>query len=153
MSDLVRTLTSNLKLVAVAVGAVTLFGGTATTVALVDSESPSPNPHATSHATAPTPAESEAPDADETEAPDAHESGAPDAGTRPTDTHGYCVSQAVAAAKAAGKTGQDVAAAAHSCPKPNAEKKAAAAARKAAGQAHKTASHGKSGAAPGRHTG
>jgi hypothetical protein len=146
-TDVVRVLTSNLKLLAVAVGAVALFGGTATTVALVDSSTPAPNEHASPKAT-----ESEAPETedadDSTEAADEAgdtEDKTDDAGTRPTDTHGYCVSKAVAAAHAAGKTGQDVAAAAHSCPKPN---DAAKAAKKAAKQGAKT--HGKSSAAPGR---
>ena len=125
MTDIVKTLTSHLKLVAVGVGAVALFGGTATTVSLVDNSTPTgkpstkPAPQANTHATTKSTTK-------DTE--DANEKDEP-SGVRPTDTDGYCVSQAVAAAHTAGKTGQDIAAAAHSC--------------------QKTKTHGKSAAAPG----
>jgi hypothetical protein len=114
MADIVKTLTSHLKLVAVGVGAVALFGGTATTISLADSSTPTgkpstkPAPQANPHATAKPSKTKDTEDADEKDEPN---------GVRPTDTHGYCVSHAVAAAKAAGKTGQDIAAAAHSCKK------------------------------------
>ncbi len=99
MADVVRTLTSHLRTVGVTVAVVALFGGTATTISLADSSKPSPKPakvkpaKAKQHVT-PKPASP---------------------AVRPTDTHGYCVSHAVAAAKAKGATGQAIAAAAHSC--------------------------------------
>jgi hypothetical protein len=128
VADLVSTLTSHVKLLGVGIGAAVLFGGTATTISLADTATPSPSPathpapQANPHATAtkkPKAADNE--DADDKDEP---------GGVRPTDTHGYCVSTAVAAAHKAGKTGRDIAAAAHSCGKPG-------------------KSHGKSAAAPG----
>ena len=126
MSGLVSTLTTHLKLVGVGIGAVALFGGTATSISLADSSSPAPqaNPHATSH---PSPHATPSKGADDKDEP---------SGVRPTDTHGYCVSHAVAAAKAGGKTGKDIAAAAHSCASPG-----------------KAGQHGKSAAAPGHNKG
>lgn len=128
MADLVRTLTSHVKLLGVGIGAAVLFGGTATTISLADTATPSPSPatrpapQANPHATTKKPkAADDKDDADDKDEPD---------GVRPTDTHGYCVSTAVAAAHKAGKTGRDIAAAAHSCKKPGKE-------------------HGKSAAAPG----
>ena len=128
MADLVRTLTSNLKLLGVGIGAAALFGGGATTLALADSSGPTPGapttkpaPQANPHATA---SKKSSADDDKDEP----------SGVRPTDTHGYCVSHAVAAAKAHGATGKDVAAAAHSCKSPG----------------H---GHGKSAAAPGHNKG
>jgi len=124
MADLVKTLTSHLKLVAVGVGAVALFGGTATTISLSDNSTPTgkpsvkPAPHAT---------ETEAPDQEDTTDKSGADNKSEPSGVRPTDTHGYCVSHAVAAAKAAGKTGQDIAAAAHSCKKDKSHGKSAAA--------------------------
>lgn len=114
MADIVRTLTAHVKLVAVGIGAVALFGGTATTYSLSDSSTPAthptPNPHASDHPAAGRPSSKPSTPADDEDKTE------PSA--RPTDTHGYCVSHAVAAAVAKGATGQDVAAAAHSCPKP-----------------------------------
>lgn len=136
MADLVSTLTGHAKLVAVAVGAVALFGGTATTVSLVDQSSPSPSgppstkpaPQANPHAAAPKAAKTEdADDAAEKDSGDDADKG-DKAGVRPTDTHGYCVSRAVAAAKAKGATGRDIPAAAHSC-KPAASQGKSATAR------------------------
>ena len=126
MAGLVSTLTTHLKLVGVGIGAVALFGGTATTISLADSSGPAPqaNPHATAHPTPHATPSKEADDQDE------------GSGVRPTDTHGYCVSHAVAAAKAHGATGQDVAKAAHSCPKPG-----------------HSGQHGKSATAPGHNKG
>jgi hypothetical protein len=129
------TLTQNAKYLAVGIGVFALAGGTATTVTLSSHGSPASS-HPSSHAT------SDAQDAqDETpepaDSPDDSASG--DNGTRPTDTHGYCVSHAVAAALAANKTGQDIAAAAHSCSNPG----------HANGKA-KPGNHGKSATAPGR---
>lgn len=128
MADLVSTLTSHVKLVGVGIAAAALFGGTATTMSLADSATPTspathPAPQANPHATATKEAKDAKDDAKEKDEP---------SGVRPTDTHGYCVSHAVAAAKAAGKTGRDIAAAAHSCPKPG-----------------KSGQHGKSATAPG----
>jgi hypothetical protein len=137
MADLVRVLTSNLKLVVVGVGAVALFGGTATTVSLVDESTPTKAPATDKAEKTPKPEKSKAPKTEDAETEDQDEAG----GSRPTDTHGYCVSQAVAKAHAAGKTGQDIAAAAHSCPKPGGAQKAAEKAAKKAG---------KSAQAPGR---
>lgn len=133
---LAKTLATNARYVAVGVTAVALFGGTATTVALSGSATPTPAPKAAPSGTSAT----EAPDDEASEAADDAAEAAKEAaeekagtGTRPTDTHGYCVSHAVAAAKAKGKTGKDIAAAAHSCAKPGKAAKAAAkAARKAA---------------------
>lgn len=127
MAGLVSTLTSHLKLVGVGIAAAVLFGGTATTISLADSATPTapvthPAPQANPHATATKKADDPA-DTEDKDEPN---------GVRPTDTHGYCVSHAVAAAKAHGKTGQDVAAAAHSCGKPG-----------------KAGQHGKSASAPG----
>ncbi len=140
MLTLLRTtITTNAKYLAVGVGAVMLFGGASTTVSLSDSSTPTPKVTK--------------PDKVETEERKA------ETGARPTDTHGYCVSQAVAKAKAAGKTGQDIAAAAHSCPKPNQAAKDAKTAAKVAAKAAKAAekakakaekARGKSSTAPGR---
>lgn len=144
MLTLLRTtITTNAKYLAVGVGAVMLFGGASTTVSLSDSSTPTPKVTK--------------PDKVATEERKA------ETGARPTDTHGYCVSQAVAKAKVAGKTGQDIAAAAHSCPTPNqaakdaktAAKVAAKVAAKAAKAAEKAKAkaekaRGKSSTAPGR---
>lgn len=143
---LLSRLTQHAKYAAVGLGAFALAGGGATTIALSGSSTPTPAPHS-KPATAPEAVDTEAPDteAPETETPEAPE--APDAegtGVRPTDTHGYCVSQAVATAKAAGKTGRDIAAAAKSCPKP----RQAGAAKGKASAKGKSAAHGKSGTAP-----
>ena len=122
--DLVSTLTAHVKLVAVGVGAVALFGGTATTISLADSSGPAPatpagNP--SPHATASEAADDANEPAEAPEAPDPTQSAGTDSGVRPTDTHGYCVSHAVAAARSHGASGKDVAAAAHSCSAPGAK--------------------------------
>ena len=149
LARLMNTLSTN-----VAIGGLALVvlgaGGTSASLAASHSDSPKPD---TSSAT-------ETDDADENEAAetdeDANESGdSEDTGTRPTDTHGYCVSQAVKAAhealaKAAAATpsgegadkvtaGSVVSAAAHSCD--SEEKQAKAAANAAKGAAKKA--HGK----------
>jgi hypothetical protein len=133
MRGLLRsTLTQNAKYLAVSLGVFAFAGGTATTVTLSSHGSPSPSPRS-SHAAVE--AQDEAQDA--ADGQDATDQG--DTGVRPTDTHGYCVSHAVAAAKAAHKTGQDIAAAAHSCPNPG---------HKPGNAKH--GNHGKSATAPGR---
>ena len=114
-----KTLANNARYVAGGAAALLLAGGgTATTISLSGNSTPTPasHPDSTSKVEAP---DTEAPDveAPDTEAPDT--SKATDAsGSRPADTHGYCVSHAVAAAHVAGLTGADVAKAAHSCPTP-----------------------------------
>jgi len=105
-----KTLTTNLKYVAVGIGSVAVFGGAATTaLTLNGSTTPTPTPHGSSTAK---------PSTDADDAQEKADDAAEKAGTRPTNTHGYCVSTKVAAAKAAGKTGRDIAAAAHSCASP-----------------------------------
>lgn len=139
------TLTQNAKYLAVGIGAFALAGGTATTVSLASSGTPSPkSSHAPAKAQdATTDAADTADEAETAEPAEPAETG--DTGVRPTDTHGYCVSHAVAAAKAAHKTGRDIAAAAHSCPKPG-----HSADKGKAGEHGKAGQHGKSSAAPGR---
>jgi hypothetical protein len=138
VATLVSTLTSHLKLLGVGIGAIALFGGTATTISLADSSTPTPTTHpapqADPHATAPKKSADaeDADDADEAKESKDSEDTNERSGVRPTDTHGYCVSHAVAAAKAHGAKGKDIAAAAHSCPAPG-----------------KAGQHGKSAAAPG----
>ena len=133
MADLVTTLTGHAKLLGVGLGAAVLFGGTATTISLADAASPSPSAPATHPApqAKPHPAGTKKPEAADA---DEQQDDAEPSGVRPTDTHGYCVSTAVAAAHKAGKRGRDVAAAAHSCARP--------------GKAH-----GRSAAAPGHRKG
>ena len=119
MLELVRTtLVNHAKLVLVGVAAFALGGaGTVASVTLSSDSSPAPATSQSSDATE-TPDAPETPDA--TETPDAADTQDGTAtGVRPSDTHGYCVSHAVAAAHTAGKTGKDVSAAAKSCPKPN----------------------------------
>lgn len=118
MLELVRTtVVNNAKLALVGAAAFALGGaGTVASVTLSGDSTPAP---ATSHtADARSQADTKAPASTDTK--DTKDStGEPeDTGVRPTDTHGYCVSQAVAAAHVAGKTGKDVSAAAHSCPAP-----------------------------------
>jgi hypothetical protein len=94
-------------------------------------------------------------DQDEQDAAESDTESAEDQGTRPTDTHGYCVSQVAQAPRPEGSTanhGSLVSAAAHACGKDasdskgaakRAEKKAAAASRAAAGKAHAKHATGK----------
>jgi hypothetical protein len=114
LEQLRSVVVNNSKYLAVALVTASLVGGGATTVALVGNATPSPG----------VTAEEKKAEAAREAAEDKLEA-AEGEGTRPTDTHGYCVSQAVKAAHATGKTGRDIAAAAHSCPKPHAAKKAA----------------------------
>ena len=93
-------------------------------------------------------------DTDKADEQDADEQDA-DTGVRPTDTHGYCVSQVAQAPLPEGSTvthGSLVSAAAHACGKDDAqtagatkssEKKAAAATRAAKGKAHAKHATGK----------
>lgn len=124
---------SNSKYLAIALVTASLVGGGASTVSLVDNATSAPG------------STEDAPEvaAESVElverAAEARAEAAEESGARPTDTRGYCVSQAVAAAHAAGKTGRDIAVAAHSCPKPNAAEKAARKAAKAAQKAAKAA--------------
>ena len=128
MLELVRsTFVNNAKLALVGVAALALGGaGTVASVTLSGNSVPAPatshSPNAHTQDATDTPDSSDTPDAtdstDTQDATDTTDNAGGDAGARPTDTHGYCVSQAVAAAHAAGKTGKDVSAAAHSCPTP-----------------------------------
>jgi hypothetical protein len=117
VGDLVSTVTGHARLLVAGLGALVLLGGTATTISLADAATPSPSPSTTAtvpapqanpHATAGKPKKA-------AKADDAADDQDESSGVRPTDTHGYCVSSAVAAAHRAGKTGRDMAAAAHSC--------------------------------------
>lgn len=143
MIERLRTvLVTNGKYLAVGLLGAALAGGGATTVALVDSETPSPAPISREKKADPAEEKTDAAEEAAEEKADAAESETE--GARPTDTHGYCVSEAVKKAHAAGKTGQDIAAAAHSCAKPHAGGKSAAAkahaaAKKAAHKAHSQA--------------
>lgn len=119
LARLSRTLSTN---VAIAGLTALVLGAGGATASLAAGHSPTPNPD-TAKATA---TESEAPDTEDatepTEAPDAE---GQDTGTRPTDTHGYCVSQVAKTAPVAPTgTGTDtvnhgslVSAAAHACGK------------------------------------
>ncbi|MCU1673050.1 MAG: hypothetical protein JWN77_1163 [Frankiales bacterium] len=117
--------TNNLKMAAVGTAAVLLTGtGAATTVSLVSDSTEVPETVVSTVAAAPTGSvlsgDDEAHEADDAdEADDANEAEATESdthtvGIRPTDTHGYCVSTAVHAAKAAGTSRS---AAAHGCAK------------------------------------
>ena len=148
MLELVRsTFVNNAKLALVGVAALALGGaGTVASVTLSGNSVPAPatshSPNAHTQDATDTPDSTDTPDAtdstdaqDTTDTPDSTDTqdaidttgitdtqdttdNAGDTGARPTDTHGYCVSQAVAAAHAGGKTGKDVSAAAHRCPTP-----------------------------------
>jgi hypothetical protein len=142
LARLSKTLSTNVAiagLTAVALGA----GGTTATLAAGHSPTPS-STHASDTAkqkaadqAADKPADAQDEDADET---------AEDAGTRPTDTHGYCVSQVAKTPLPEGSTvnhGSLVSAAAHACGKAEkttgAQKSAAKAANgKAYGRSHGT---------------
>lgn len=141
LAQLSKTLSTN-----VAIGGLALLvlGAGGASVSLAASPSPKPDK---SHATE-SPEAEDADDANEA-AEDAEDA---DEGTRPTDTHGYCVSQAVHAAQAAADKlaakptaegaekvtrGSLVSAAAHSCGKDAKQAKSAkAAAKKANGKAY-----------------
>jgi hypothetical protein len=155
LARLSKTLSTN---VAIAGLTALVLGAGGATVSLAASSSP--NDHASDTAkqkvaeNADKPEDAEdSDDADENDA-DENES-AEDQGTRPTDTHGYCVSQVAKAPLPEGSTvthGSLVSAAAHACGKESdeskgaaksAEKKAAAASRAAAGKAHAKHTTGK----------
>ena len=110
LSRLGKTLSTN-----AAIGGLALLvlgaGGTTATLAAGNSPSPTPNSHANTKAT-----DHASEDADE--ADDATDNESEDAGTRPTDTHGYCVSQVAKAETTSdepGAHGAAVKAAAQSC--------------------------------------
>jgi hypothetical protein len=115
LARLGKTLSTN-----AAVGGLALLvlgaGGTTATLVAGHSPTPTPNSHANANATEhPSDDASEAPDATDSESPDSQ-----DSGTRPTDTHGYCVSQVAQAATTStdpGAHGKAVSAAAHACGK------------------------------------
>jgi hypothetical protein len=148
LARLSKTISTN-----AAMGGVALLvlgaGGSAATLTAGSSPNPTPDSHASSKATQHT-----ADDADEADEATENESDATE-GTRPTDTHGYCVSQVAKAPLPEGSTvthGSLVSAAAHACGKESdeskgaaksAEKKAAAASRAAAGKAHAKHATGK----------
>jgi hypothetical protein len=154
MPSWTRIVTNNLKMAAVGTVAVLVTGtGAATSISLVSDSSEAPEQVvATSSAEAPaagtvsdTPtagielpkADDDADDADEAgDAAEAPKSDTATVGIRPTDTHGYCVSTAVHAAKAAGTSRSE---AAHSCAKKDKPAKAAKAAKPAKTKAVKAA--------------
>jgi hypothetical protein len=119
LARLGKTLSTN-----AAVGGLALLvlgaGGTTATLVAGKSPVPTPNSHASSDATDATD------DADES-ADDATETDSQDSGTRPTDTHGYCVSQVAQAETTStdpGAHGKAVSAAAHACGKDGAASQA-----------------------------
>jgi hypothetical protein len=125
LSRLGKTLSTN-----AAVGGLALLvlgaGGTTATLVAGNSPAPTPNSHANSNATQH--ATDDATD-EPSEAPDAPETDSQDTGTRPTDTHGYCVSQVAQAATTStdpGAHGKAVSAAAHACGKDGASSQAGA---------------------------
>ena len=151
LARLSKTLSTNVAvagLTALVLGA----GGTTATLAA----SHAPNDHASDTAKQQVAADADGAedDADETPEPVETES-ADEQGTRPTDTHGYCVSQVAQAPLPEGSTdnhGALVSAAAKACGKDtapsaasskSAEKKAAAQTRAAAGKAHAKHATGK----------
>jgi hypothetical protein len=156
LARLSKTLTTNVAiagLTALVLGA----GGASVTLA-----ASAPNDHASDTAKQKVAENADKPeDAEDSDDADENES-ADEQGTRPTDTHGYCVSTAVHAAQeslakaaeanpdAEVNRGEVISAAAHSCGKDaskgaakSAEKKAAAAARAAKGKAHAKHATGK----------
>ena len=150
LARLSKTLSTNL---AVAGLTALVLGAGGTTATLVSSH---PNDHASDTAKQQVTENADKPgdtsDADENDSSDSDSGSADDQGTRPTDTHGYCVSQIAQAAPAAPTgTGADtvnhgslVSAAAKACGKDHstsgsdtsAPHKAAAAAHAAKGKAH-----------------
>lgn len=126
LARLSKTLPTN-----VAIGGLSLLvlgaGGTGATLSAGKSPVPTPNTHATT--------------ADEAERDEAEDADEASEGVRPTDTHGYCVSQ-VAKAETTGDAnhGSLVSAAAHACGKEaKSAAKAARAAEKAAAKAARAA--------------
>jgi hypothetical protein len=127
LARLGKTLSTN-----AAIGGLALLvlGAGGTTASLVAGNSPAPTPNSHANANA-TDAADNADDADENAddaAEDANEA-ADDAaeGTRPTDTHGYCVSQVAKAETTStepGAHGTAVSAAAHACGKDGAASQA-----------------------------
>jgi hypothetical protein len=121
LARLGKTLSTN-----AAVGGLALLvlgaGGTTATLVAGKSPVPTPNSHASTHATDATDdADESSDDATETE------SDSQDSGTRPTDTHGYCVSQVAQAETTStdpGAHGKAVSAAAHACGKDGAASQA-----------------------------
>lgn len=117
LARLSKTLPTN-----VAIGGLSLLvlgaGGTGATLSAGKSPVPTPNTHVTT--------------ADEAEQDEAEDADEASEGVRPTDTHGYCVSQ-VAKAETTGDAnhGALVSAAAHACGKEAREAKAAARSAKA----------------------
>ena len=135
MLELLRTsLSRRLRYLAVGIAALAVAGGMATHVSLTDSSTHPSEPKPT-HATPAAPEKSGKPAAVES-------------GSRPTTTHGYCVSRAVAAAKVAKKAGPGIAAAARSCPAPGHAPGHATGAGRADGKS-KPGTRGKSSTAPG----
>jgi hypothetical protein len=112
LSRLGKTLSTNAALGGLAL---IVLGAGGTTATLAAGKSPAPNAHASTNATQhPTDDPSESPD-DATENDTENDSSD---GTRPTDTHGYCVSQVAQAPTTStdpGAHGKAVSAAAHSC--------------------------------------
>jgi hypothetical protein len=113
LARLSKTISTN-----AAIGGVALLvlgaGGSAATLTAGSSPNPTPDSHASSKATQHT-----ADDADEADEATENESDATE-GTRPTDTHGYCVSQVAKAETTStepGAHGKAVSAAAHACGK------------------------------------
>lgn len=130
LSRLGKTLSTNAAIGGLAV-LVLGAGGTAATLAAGSSPAPTPNSHANANATqhaADDATDTEDATDDASEAPDASETpDAQDNGTRPTDTHGYCVSQVAQAdttSTDAGAHGAAVSAAAHACGKDGASSQA-----------------------------
>lgn len=120
LSRLGKTLSTNAAVGGLALLVLGAGGTTATLVA--GSSTPSPSSHASADATQhPSDDASETPDATETPDPtESPEADSQDSGTRPTDTHGYCVSQVAQAATTStdpGAHGKAVSAAAHACGK------------------------------------
>jgi len=121
LARLGKTLSTN-----AAVGGLALLvlgaGGTTATLVAGKSPVPTPNSHASTHATDATDdADESSDDATETE------NDSQDSGTRPTDTHGYCVSQVAQAETTStdpGAHGKAVSAAAHACGKDGAASQA-----------------------------
>jgi hypothetical protein len=120
LARLSKTISTN-----AAIGGVALLvlgaGGSAATLTAGSSPNPTPDSHASSKATQHT-----ADDADEADEATENESDATE-GTRPTDTHGYCVSQVAKAETTStepGAHGKAVSAAAHACGKDGAASQA-----------------------------
>jgi hypothetical protein len=98
LARLSKTLSTN---VAIAGLTAVVLGAGGATASLAASHSPSPKPDTTkaTDTESPEPADTESPEA--ADAADAADEQGGDTGTRPTDTHGYCVSQVAKAAPTA----------------------------------------------------